>query len=108
MDANGVETIPVTCVINGEKIPVRFHVGSPTPFLSSNPIHFQMAWILQERGVALPVGVAAGVQLAMSMARRRAQPLDSAWKLWEIADENSVSYEDLAQYAYPALEPAAE
>jgi hypothetical protein len=75
----------IPCEVNGVKVPVQFYIGEPTPSLS-NPIHFQTAWIKQERGVDVPE-----------------ETLDSLAKLKSAAAEKNVSFVDLCQYAlnYP-------
>ena len=75
----------IPCEVNGEKVPVQFYIGQPTPGIS-NPIHFQRGWLIQERGVCTPSDVD-----------------DSLCKLKEIALENNVVFVDLCTYAlnYP-------
>jgi hypothetical protein len=71
--------------VNGQKVPVQFCLGEPTKHIR-NPIHFQAAWLKQERGVDVPANVK-----------------DSLTKLREIAIIQNISCLDLCTYAlnYP-------
>jgi hypothetical protein len=102
-----MEMITISCQINGQKVPVQFYVGQSTPALC-NPIHFQRAWIREERGVPLPANIGEAVRSAMEMSEARKVPVEQTWKLREIADENSVSYLELCNYALPASKPLVE
>ena len=71
-------TIP--CDFGGEKAPFHVYIGHPVP--DSHPLKYQAAWVLEERGGIIPADV-----------------MDSFQKLYEIAKENNVSFEELCVYA---------
>ena len=77
----------IPCTVDGEKVPVQFYIGEPTP--SIHPLHYQSTWILEYRGVEVPPDVMGSIN-----------------KLANIAEENNVSFVDLCTYAlnYPTTQ----
>ncbi|MEA5471937.1 DUF2610 domain-containing protein [Spirulina sp. 06S082] len=71
-------TIP--CDFGGQKAPFHAYIGNPVP--GSHPLKYQAAWLKEERGGTIPSDV-----------------MDSFQKLYKIAQENNVSFEDLCVYA---------
>jgi hypothetical protein len=70
-------TIP--CDFGGQKTPFHVYVGQPTP---GHPLKYQAAWLRVERGGKIPDDV-----------------MESFQKLYNIAKENNVSFEELCVYA---------
>lgn len=63
-------------------MPLTFYIGKPVP--GRHPIGQQAAWFAHEKGCTVPQEV-----------------WDSLQKLWNIAQENGVSFEELVTYAMP-------
>lgn len=70
----------VPCDFNGVKHPFHVYIGEPHP--KKHPLQFQAWWLSTERGGTIPQDV-----------------MDSFEKLFKIAQENNVSFEDLCVYA---------
>lgn len=70
----------VPCDFNGVKHPFHVYIGEPHP--KKHPLQFQAWWLSSERGGTIPQDV-----------------MDSFEKLFKIAQENNVSFEDLCVYA---------
>lgn len=70
----------VPCLFNEHKFPFNIYIGTPTD--EFHPLHFQSAWLAKERSGQIPADV-----------------MDSFAKLYRIARENNVSFEELAVYA---------
>lgn len=70
----------VPCDFGGQKSPFHIYVGTPHP--RNHPLQHQASWLSSERGGQIPQEV-----------------MDSFEKLWKIAQENNVSFEDLCVYA---------
>lgn len=70
----------VQCDFNGQKSPFTIYIGEPEP--SHHPLHFQADWLSKERGGTIPQEV-----------------MDSVSKLYDLAQKNKVSFEDLCAYA---------
>lgn len=68
------------CDFGGTKAPFHVYIGNPVP--GSHPLKYQAAWLQEERGGIIPADV-----------------MDSFQKLYEIAKENEVSFEELCVYA---------
>lgn len=75
----------VPCDFGGQKSPFTIYIGDPEP--KHHPLHFQADWLSKERGGSIPGEV-----------------MDSIAKLKDIADKNSVSFEDLCVYALGAAQ----
>lgn len=73
----------VPCDFGGRKAPFAIYVGEPNP--KNHPLQHQAWWLSSERGGSIPQDV-----------------MDSFEKLWKIAQENNVSFEDLCLYALGA------
>ncbi len=71
-------TIP--CDFGGVKHPFHVYIGEPHP--KKHPLQNQAWWLSSERGGTIPQDV-----------------MDSFEKLFKIAQENNVSFEDLCVYA---------
>jgi hypothetical protein len=71
-------TIP--CDFGGMKAPFNIYIGEPRP--GHHPLEHQLDWLSRERGGTIP-----------------AEVVDSFKKLHDIAQENNVSFEELAVYA---------
>lgn len=70
----------ITCDFGGVKHPFHVYIGEPNP--KKHPLQFQSWWLSSERGGTIPQEV-----------------MDSFEKLYKIAKENNVSFEDLCVYA---------
>jgi hypothetical protein len=70
-------TIP--CDFGGQKAPFHVYIGKPVP---GHPLKYQAAWLRAERGGQIPDDV-----------------MESFQKLYDIAKENNVSFEELCVYA---------
>ena len=73
----------VPCDFAGRKVPFNIYVGEPNP--KNHPLQHQAHWLSSERGGNIPADV-----------------MESFEKLWKIAQENNVSFEDLCVYAMGA------
>ena len=71
-------TIP--CTFAGRKSPFHVYVGQPAHGL--HPLKFQAAWLREQRGGIVPPEV-----------------MDNFDRLFQIAQEQDVSFEDLCVYA---------
>lgn len=71
-------TIP--CDFGSQKFPFTVYIGNPTP--NFHPLKYQAAWLQQQRGGQIPSEV-----------------MESFEKLYAIAKENNVNFEDLCVYA---------
>ena len=76
-------TIP--CDFGGKKAPFHVYIGEPAP--NKHPLQHQAWWLSTERGGSIPQEV-----------------MDSFERLWKIAQENNVSFEDLCVYALDAAQ----
>ena len=74
-------TIP--CDFGGKKHPFHVYIGEPAP--QKHPLQQQNWWLSSERGGNIPQEV-----------------MDSFERLWKIAQDNNVSFEDLCVYALGA------
>lgn len=70
----------VMCDFNGKMFPFTFYIGEPEP--NHHPLHFQANWLGRERGGNIPGPV-----------------MDTIAKLYTIANEHNVSFEELCVYA---------
>ncbi len=70
----------VPCDFGGQKHPFHVYIGEPHP--KKHPLQNQSSWLSSERGGTIPQDV-----------------MDSFEKLFKIAQENNVSFEDLCVYA---------
>lgn len=70
----------VPCDFNEVKHPFHIYIGEPQK--DSHPLRFQSYWLNEVRGGSVPNDV-----------------MESFAKLWAIAIENNVSFEDLCVYA---------
>lgn len=70
----------VPCDFGGQKHPFHVYIGEPHP--KKHPLQNQASWLSSERGGTIPQDV-----------------MDSFEKLFKIAQENNVSFEDLCVYA---------
>jgi hypothetical protein len=70
----------VMCDFNGKMFPFTYYVGEPEP--GHHPLHFQANWLGKERGGNIPGPV-----------------METISKLYTIATENNVSFEELCVYA---------
>ena len=70
----------VPCNFNGVKAPFTIYIGEPEN--KHHPLHFQADWLSKERGGNIPQEI-----------------MDSIAKLKDLADKNSVSFEELCVYA---------
>jgi hypothetical protein len=70
----------VPCDFGGKKHPFHVYIGEPHP--KKHPLQNQSWWLSNERGGTIPQDV-----------------MDSFEKLFKIAQENNVSFEDLCVYA---------
>jgi hypothetical protein len=77
-----VKKIMVPCDCGGVKQTFAIYIGKPIP--GHHPIGQQAAWIYQEKGCTVPQEV-----------------MDALRKLFDIAQENGVSFEELVMYAMP-------
>lgn len=73
----------VPCDFGGQKAPFHVYVGEPRP--DKHPLQNQSSWLSSERGGNIPPEV-----------------MDSFERLFKIAQENNVSFEDLCVYALGA------
>ncbi len=64
----------------GQKSPFDFYIGSPEP--SHHPIQFQVAWLGTARGGSAPADI-----------------MESLQKLYTLARENNMDFEELCFYA---------
>lgn len=71
----------VPCIFGSQKAPFDVYIGDSGSSLL-HPLHFQAAWLAEERGGEMPLEV-----------------MESFLKLRDLAVKNSVSLEDLAVYA---------
>jgi len=71
-------TIP--CDFGGKKAPFDVYIGLPEQDL--HPLQYQASWLVKERGGSIPQEV-----------------MDSFQKLYVLAKENNVAFEDLCVYA---------
>lgn len=71
-------TIP--CDFGGKKAPFDVYIGEPAD--GFHPLQFQSQWLSKERGGTIPSDV-----------------MESFDKLWKLAKENDVSFEELCVYA---------
>ena len=69
-----------SCDFGDQKAPFYVYIGEPTP--GSHPLKYQAAWLQEEGGGQIPADV-----------------MDSFQKLYKIAKEKNVSFEDLCVYA---------
>lgn len=70
----------VPCDFGGQKSPFTIYIGDPEP--KHHPLHFQADWLSKERGGTIPGEV-----------------MDSIQKLYDLAQKNNVSFEELCVYA---------
>lgn len=70
----------VPCDFGGQKAPFTIYIGDPDP--NHHPLHFQAEWLSKERGGVIPSDV-----------------MDSISKLYNLAQKNNVSFEELCVYA---------
>jgi hypothetical protein len=70
----------VPCDFGGKKSPFHIYIGDPNP--KNHPLQNQAAWLSSERGGTIP-----------------AEVMESFEKLFKIAQENNVSFEELCVYA---------
>lgn len=73
------------CKFGDQKAPFSIYVGNPK--LNLHPLKYQAAWLLQERGGQIPSEV-----------------MENFEKLYAIAKENDVSFEELCVYAFSKKE----
>ena len=79
----------VPCDFGGQKAPFHVYVGEPDP--KKHPLQNQSWWLSSERGGNIPSEV-----------------MDSFERLFKIAQENNVSFEDLCVYALGAASESGE
>lgn len=70
----------VPCNFGSTKAPFTIYIGNPEP--KHHPLHFQAEWLSKSRGGVIPGEV-----------------MDSISKLYELAQKNNVSFEELCVYA---------
>lgn len=75
----------VPCDFGGEKHDFHIYVGKPSTL--SHPIYYQTVWLKEERGGQVPKDA-----------------IDSFNKIYEIAAENDVNFEDLCVYSLGAAQ----
>lgn len=78
----------VPCDFNGVKQPFHVYIGDPSPDV--HPLYYQSQWLTDNRGGTVPADV-----------------MESFQKLFNIALENDVSFEDLCVYALGNANPDA-
>lgn len=75
-----VKRFDIPCNFNGKMIPVTLYIGDPK--LENHPLHFQSNWLATVKGGQIPQDV-----------------MDSIAKIRDLAEKNSVSFEDLCYFA---------
>lgn len=70
----------ITCDFGNQMAPFHVYIGQPTPGI--HPLKYQASWLQEERGGRVPADV-----------------MESFQKLYDIAKENNVSFEELCVYA---------
>lgn len=70
----------IPCDFGGVKYPFHVYIGNPVP--NSHPLKYQAAWLQEKRGGTIPTDI-----------------MESFQKLYDIAKENNVSFEELCVYA---------
>jgi hypothetical protein len=75
-----VKRFTIPCDFGNQEAPFHVYIGQPTPGL--HPLKYQAAWLREERGGQVPADV-----------------MESFQKLYDIAREKNVSYEELCVYA---------
>jgi hypothetical protein len=84
-----MKSFTVSCQAGGRPGRVRVHVGRPAP--GFDPLHFQAAWLAEERGVHIPDRVLQGFA-----------------DLLELSRQSGESFEELCVEAMRATEAAGE
>lgn len=75
-----VKKFSVPCDFGGVSAPFTIYIGDPEP--KHHPLHFQAEWLNKNRGGVIPSDI-----------------MDSISKLYELAQKNNVSFEELCVYA---------
>jgi hypothetical protein len=84
-----VKKFNIPCAFGDVTAPFTIYVGEPAP--DAHPLEQQAAWLLRERGGAIPPEV-----------------MDSFRKLLDIALTNNVSFEELTVYALGTADESSE
>ncbi len=80
-----MKRLTVPCDFGGIKAPFHIYVRNPLP--GHHPLRFQAAWLSEERAGAIPQEV-----------------MESFARLFDLARENHLSFEELCIYAFRSLE----
>jgi hypothetical protein len=75
-----VKKFTVPCTFGSVKSPFTIYIGEPEK--AHHPLHFQAEWLSKHRGGVIPSEV-----------------MDSISKLYDLAQKNNVSFEELCVYA---------
>lgn len=79
----------INCDFGGQIAPFAIYIGQPER--GHHPLHFQADWLSKNRGGTVPPAV-----------------MDAISKLKDLAEKNSVSFEELCVYALGAAQQDSE
>lgn len=75
-----VKEFIIPCNFGGQSSPVSLYIGNPNP--AQHPLNFQSKWLSETKGGSIPQDI-----------------MDSISKIFTIAQNNNVSFEELCYYA---------
>lgn len=81
-----VKKFTVPCDFGGMSSPFTVYIGQPEQ--KHHPLHFQAEWLTKHRGGVIPRDI-----------------MENIAKLYELAEKNNVSFEELCVYALSDEEP---